>query len=109
MEIVSSSGLLAFYKAYLAWTQSENMHSHPYFEMVGLCTNSYNFANSHDGNFEFEICLEMQDQFEYMGLSDVYPFNKDADAYAYEHLAEKSHLNPKRIQWVKDRIADCEE
>lgn len=41
------------------------------------------------------------------GLSECYPFGKPSDFYS-ECKYKTCHLNPKRIKWVNDKIAELE-
>ena len=51
---------------------------------------------------------EMMIQFIYAGLSKSTPFNTDFFEYEEECENRKCHLNRLRVQWVEDRIQDCE-
>ena len=104
----SSAALLRFYKAWLA-DQPEMDRA-----VSGLCICLEVYVGSHSGSTErwrvnmFDsLKYEMRKQFECAGLDYNFPFNCGYGDYALECDANKTHENPRRIQWVKDRIEDA--
>lgn len=98
-----SEKLTQFYREYLKWVESGAPTDHHCFERkYGLCAN---LASSCESIAVSGTLLEeLITQFEDAGLTSAYPF--DADIHAYKVNMEKliHHLNPNRIQWVRDHI-----
>lgn len=110
---LSSDTLLMFYKNWMH-NRSELVNT-----ANGLCVCLGNFAwdvlyPKHgadvDQFWEMREALadEMLVQFMYAGLSKTTPFNTNFFDYEEECENRKCHLNQLRVQWVEDRIQDCE-
>lgn len=108
---LSSTMLLMFYKRWLEGDTSLNRTEH------GLCLCINHFVRSHYAedvpsprwydDMVNSLLYEMRKQFEEAGLSAINPFNKAYADYFFEVENKMCHLNPLRIQWVKDRIEDA--
>lgn len=86
--------LQQFYNDYAAWLDAGAPEGRPFDRGYGLCHNLGKFADR-------DAHIEMTRQFEAAGLDIDYPFT---GRYQFEtdFDNETMHLNPKRIQWVKD-------
>lgn len=110
---LSSATLIRFYKAWIA--------DHPGMDRTtnGLCNCLEAYVDTIVGDITNEederwhnrlwssLKYEMRKQFECAGLYYNFPFNCGYGDYALECDAATSHENPRRIQWVKDRIEDA--
>jgi hypothetical protein len=101
--------LLEFYKAYLDWVGRNAPELKPFTKGTGLCHNFAEFIRSNytNSNFHIKDCtITLKDQFREANLDVEYPFNEgDDESYAYDVDCGMAHLNPARIQWVRDRVA----
>lgn len=108
----STPELLQFYKDWLEAAQAPDADKddHLIFRNgMGLCGNLEMWCEEHYGEEDAEAnaayCC-MKEQFEEAGLSSIYPFGeRDYDVAAFH---DTQHKNPKRLAWVKARIADME-
>lgn len=110
---LSSATLIRFYKAWIA--------NHPAMDRTtnGLCGCLVDYVGTIVGDITTEegkrwhdrlsdsLKYEMRRQFEHAGLDFNLPFNCGYGDYALECDAAMSHQNPRRIQWVRDRIEDA--
>ena len=87
--------LKEFYQAYAAWLDAGAPDFLPFSRASGLCNNLHSFTKS------FNAYREMESQFDDAGLDPDYPFGGEDD-YLGRSAERKQHLNPLRIQWVKD-------
>jgi len=97
-----SKELTEFYRAYLAWVEAGAVYSGGFSVRYGLCNNLAKYF--HYSNYV--LCCELADQFEEAGLEHTLPFNGDSHEYFYETNSGACHLNPKRIQWVRDHCKE---
>lgn len=95
MKIYSSPELLAFYKSWLAWAENGAPDGAPHWRDDGLCL----LALASSG-----LRNELEWQFYEAGLDYTYPFGQ-VD-YCQRSKAKTQHLCPKRLAWVRARIAD---
>lgn len=100
-----SDTLTEFYRAYLAWVEA-GTPKHPHFARCwGLCCN---LADYYGGTTRASLSAadEMRMQFRQAGLDEELPFNPypGSRKYTEESLAYQCHLNPHRIQWVRDHV-----
>lgn len=82
--------ILSFLEAYLKWADDGAPSRKPFDRQFGLCTNAAIYGiDYHDmaGHFDTDT-----------------PFNTSVENYCNETGIH--HLNPKRIQWVKDKIKE---
>jgi hypothetical protein len=93
-----------FYIAYWAWLQDGAQEDSVVFSRrTGLCTNLWCFGGySLDASFATEIMLS---QFHNAGLNITAPFHEFTKDYWKEGQAKLSHLNPKRIEWVRNKVS----
>ena len=98
--MAQSKELTQFYQWWLEESQKDDPIESV--KSYGLCYNLYSYCGIHnlDG-----YCLncEMTNQFRKEGLCGIYPFNSD-NSYSEEVFSDSCHLNPKRVQWVKDHL-----
>lgn len=97
-----SKELTAFYKSYLDWLDVGAPHEQPYSRKYGLCSNILHYYFNSNWRNYYPIKEEMKNQFDQAGIHTIYPF--EGSKYHYHDAAEhrKLHLNPARIQWVRD-------
>jgi hypothetical protein len=100
--------LKAFYIAYLAWIDAGATQSKTFSRGVGLCSNFDEYMLR--AGLDFPKIGEEQramyvDHFNY----SCYPFHESSFQYADECWSDTCHLNPKRIQWVRDQVAKIKE
>ena len=106
-HIESSPTLTIFYQDYQAWLDEGAPQDAPFRRYSGLCANMYEVFLSNDCSL-FGVYRELK-QFREAGLDDTLPFNEnDFGSYLAEMGEETCHLNPARVNWVKQRIADME-
>lgn len=111
---MSSVLLRAFYQWWIANTDEA-------FNSAGLCVNlgcftwntlyRSNFSEEEEEEYweiHTEVQREMKQQFIQAGLDPSYPFNINYASYVGETVRCACHLNPQRIQWVLDRLAEGE-
>lgn len=110
----SSERLLAFYKA---WLRGADESGYVRRDDGGLCFNLYRYAEKvteKEPHLDYTgFCLslidEMRCQFSGAGMDYLLPFNDYFCSYTDESINGACSSNPKRRQWVLDRIADTEE
>lgn len=90
-----SKTLKEFYSAYATWLDFGAPNFKPFSRAAGLCTNLFVFTKNRDAY------AEMESQFNDAGLDSNYPFGGEED-YMDRSAARQQHLNPKRIEWVKE-------
>ena len=88
--------LKEFYQAYAAWLDAGAPDNKPFSRAVGLCANLTRFADAPD-----DLRREMIGQFKAAGLDSRYPFGSEVGYYIF-YIFAKQHLNPKRIEWVRE-------
>lgn len=101
-----SKELTEFYRAYAKWLDEGAPHMQPFVRDDGLCINIRKMVG-----YRFGLRAEMQEQFiQHMGKPMFYPFNvsKSCRPYLVEANAYECHLNPARIQWVRDHCNPVE-
>ena len=99
-----SDELTAFYQAYRDWLDAGAIYKNT-FEFhrgVGLCGNLRLFCFIYGVFGQSQLFLdELEQQFNAADLDKNYPFSS-AEIYRLEVERDTAHLNPKRIQWVRD-------
>lgn len=88
--------LQQFYNDYDAWLDAGAPEGQPFSRIQGLCRNLWDWSG-----YDNRLQAEMRVHLKKVGLNPAYPFGGD-DVYDDESLNATMHLNPKRIQWVKD-------
>lgn len=93
-----------FYIAYWAWLQDgANEDSYVFSRSTGLCTNLWRYGDySKDAGDASDIMLS---QFRNLELEVTHPFNKSSEDYWDETYKSRAHLNPKRIEWVRNKVS----
>ncbi len=103
----SSSNLLAFYKDWLEFAESDDPHDNNIFDRgCGLCSNCIFWMLEYD-LLHSEIQDEMHHQFAEAGFDSDYPFGGERQ-YSFDVCHDAAIYNPMRLAWVKARIADAE-
>ncbi len=99
--------LLEFYTEYLKWVDSGTEKGFPFETHEGLCSSLERYLTSRGLDFNEcdKVVKIMAGQFIEAGLNSFYPFNTDKAEYQDECEENSVHLNPARIQWVRDRVA----
>lgn len=117
--------LTQFYRDYLEWAENGGVQTKfgkaDFRQGTGLCHNLEIWLDFHDIHLDTgdKIDAEMQDQFCQAFPEKIddcgycpFPFNDgndvfgdDGEEYANEADSDKCHLNPARIQWVRDHAA----
>lgn len=100
-QVIKSSRLL--YDFYVWWlvNKDEIEMCHKY----GLCANLYYYLCLETyGRLYDTMREELRNQFSVAGHDTDIPFG--ISQYAYGSANDTQHLDPSRIQWVKDRIED---
>lgn len=100
----SSAELLAFYIAYNEWLETGDDSFCPGY---GLCANLFDFYVRNE-ELMYSVLDEMHGQFRLANLDETLPFNEDGMEYFNEKMADSCPKNPKRVAWVKARIAEME-
>lgn len=102
-----------FYTAYLAWLESgaEEKDNGVFRRENGLCTNLARYRNKEcAGNAAyFSARDEMYSQFTRHGLDRYHPFTPVVGQYLTESIQKIAHLNPDRVQWVKEQVTKFKE
>ena len=83
--------ILGFLESYLKWAEEGGKHLMPFNASYGLCSNAAIFGLDY---------WDMAKQFH-----SSYAFN-DVSSYAHDSVERIHHLNPKRIQWIKNKIEE---
>lgn len=105
--MTQSKELTEFYQAYKKWLEEGAPAERPFFRYWGLCSNFTAWAHDYGAMNRqtiFTVGRELTQQFADAGLDIFMPFNamKGGDNYTEEAASHQTHLNPKRIQWVKE-------
>jgi hypothetical protein len=103
---VSQKRLNSFYVDYYNWLQSGAEDKKPFRRRYGLCVNIDLYCKWMDINLQGaeDMQQEFQEQLQENELCLALPFNKDHPEYYLESQNDTMHLNPLRIQWIKDRV-----
>ncbi|MDR5839344.1 hypothetical protein [Caballeronia sp. LZ034LL] len=99
---VQSELLTKFYQAYVKWLDEGAPIYHTFDRHHGLCMNLKRWSNRYAQVEYGSLIDEMARQLEDVGLGFLHPFNDNSFSFNYEADRGESHLNPKRIQWVRD-------
>lgn len=110
----SSPLLLAFYKA---WRRGADENGYVRRDNAGLCYNLRVYILAAEKYPDYagdkwacaDLLHEMKKQYRSAGLDDTLPFDGHFWRYNLDSNQNACSSNPKRIQWVLDRIADMEE
>jgi hypothetical protein len=93
--------MLRFLKGWLAWVEAGAGEHDFYYKDCGLCVSAREYDLVHDTDLE----AGLQGYF----AGEKYPFNSGMRMnYAEEITSERCHLNPRRLAWVKAKIAELE-
>lgn len=99
--------LTQFYYAWLEWRDA-GAEEHPVFDCnSGLCLQLIRYMRAVHPEINKRMYDEMHEidvQFFEANLCPVMPFNDAELTYLSECFAKTTHLNPKRIQWVRDHV-----
>ncbi|WP_244832349.1 hypothetical protein [Caballeronia sp. TF1N1] len=96
--------LTAFYQAYLWWLTLGANEDMGFSRYHGLCGALRQWANR-NAQIEYrQLSDEMRMQFSWERLDFLHPFHPTTQDYNREVDRGEAHLNPKRIQWVKDHV-----
>lgn len=99
--------LVLFYQAYFAWLNSGALKGYLFDYSGGLCWQLTVWCdNCRISKQERNQMLDiMRNDFIRAGMHEDFPFN-DGLHFAFMRECEQraTHLNPKRIQWVKDHV-----
>lgn len=98
-----SEELTEFYRSYAIWLEEGAPQWEPFSRTEGLCWSVLYFA-THCGYRSEALLHELREQFEAAGLSQGYPFDEGGMAHSKARTNATMHTNPKRIQWVRERI-----
>lgn len=107
MENERKAVLMDFYKAYLDWFNRNAPELKPFTKGTGLCHNFAEFIRSNYAGRNFHLkdfMIALKDQFREANLDVEYPFNNGDDEFYSFDVDTGTHLNPSRIQWVRDRV-----
>lgn len=106
-----SKTLQDFYLAYAQWLADGAPEQKPFSSWNGLCHTLFMFCVKSGSDHELanQTKAEMLSQFVDAGLNETYPFDLDSFAYEESGRQYECHLNPKRIQWVRDQVAKIKE
>lgn len=102
-RVIKSSKLL--YDFYSWWMSVR--HSHEICKVYGLCRSLEHYLDNEILYYKgLGRCIreELQAQLDIVYDTVTYPFGKDN--YTERQRLHLQHLDPSRVQWVKDRIED---
>jgi hypothetical protein len=101
--------LTRFLREWLEWAEGGAPENEIFTRRVGLCSSFSSWMRSklvpyRDGEKQYiALCgLFIAD-----GLDDSYPFNSP-ESYEVERNESATHLNPKRLAWVRSKVAQKE-
>lgn len=104
--------LFAFYKAYSKWVDNRapEWNEYEFTRDYGLCSCLAAFVRNSYGWDTFTTPIQNYQSalFKKAGLDKCNPFNHEGYIYSYEAIGRVMHLNPRRIQWVRNYIKDYE-
>lgn len=95
--------LTQFYRAYAGWLDAGAPEGMGFSRYHGLCG-----ALRQWGRHKVEypkLGKELQEQLEARHTSFLHPFHELSSQYNMEADRGACHLNPKRIQWVREHVA----
>lgn len=109
--IPSSYELLQFYVYYLDWVNRSNVKDNAMFSK-NICLTESIFRYWHTGrkcthSEAMRIVGEYLEQLQKAELPVLHPFNESKEELEQECREGKCHLNEKRIEWVRQRLADA--
>ena len=103
---MQSKELTCFYQAYLDWLENGCKPNSVFHTGFGLCRCLVDYlikVRDYSRNQAWYVKKEMQDQFQEAGLDSLFPFSNGMRVpYIEESENFRMHLNPRRIQWVKE-------
>lgn len=82
-----------FYQTYAAWLDAGAPDGKPFYRHLGLCAAATNYGPG--------IRWEVKKQFIAAGMDPLYPFGGEY-AFETEYDNATAHLNPERIEWVRE-------
>lgn len=97
--------LNSFYIAYWAWLQdgAPVRNKHQFMRGLGLCANLTGMA-THEWENLYSAKDIMRAQFISCGMDDSFPFNEQDD-YFNESGEHACYRNPRRIEWVRNKVS----
>lgn len=117
-----SPKLRAFLTAYLNWWGRGAPDAGAFDDVsafsrgIGLCDNLRRYMFYGEKNSSNSVARELSEMFVADGLNPYYPFNAISNTrgatesagflYSQEALERKCHLNERRINWVKEKLAN---
>lgn len=106
--------LLLFLQEWLAWAEAGAPLGHPRIVHFGLCSNLFYWHQNKFGGGSLEYtdaAISFEDLLSKVNNEGnvLYPFNTSISEYTTECRSGTTHLNPKRVQWVKETIAKLQE
>lgn len=109
--IPSSYELLQFYVYYIDWVTRSNVKDNAMFSK-NICLTESIFRYWHTGrkcthSEAMRIVAEYLEQLQKAELPVLHPFNESKEELEQECREGKCHLNEKRIEWVRQRLADA--
>ena len=101
-QVIKSSRLL--YDFYVWWLANKDKVKRT--KVIGLCmmAESYLIEVNAPYGAVSTVSNELEAQFKRAGKHWLFPFGQQAFSACVSH--QSMHLDPNRIQWVKDRIED---
>ena len=99
--------LRQFYQEYLAWVDMGAEEDTLFDRNSGLCLQLTRYMREVHPEINKRVpdeLHELEKQFFTADLCPVMPFNNEDRSYWSECFAKTCHLNPKRIQWVRDHV-----
>jgi hypothetical protein len=104
--MAQSALLTSVYADYLIWLEMGAPKHEVFTRSGGLCPIIISYCNAVGASAdEGLMCsMEFQQQLEKAKLSRIYPFNMDELGYIGETTTQTCHLNPQRLQWIKERV-----
>lgn len=103
IETSTKQVLRDFYVAYAVWLD-RGANSGEFLRGEGLCANLFDYCTRLGIETE-PAQIELHRSFKRAGLSAYLPFDS---SYEYESDNKRCHLNPRRVAWVRARIAEGE-
>lgn len=96
--------LNSFYIAYWAWLQDgAKEDSNGFSRRQGLCSNLWRYGGYTTPTHQAVNLMLFQ--FVSATLNEDHPFNATGDAYWKETKMLMAHTNPKRIEWVRNKVS----
>jgi len=91
---------------WLEWAEADAPNHDLFTRRVGLCSNLVFWSASLDGEIRYALEKELDRMFAVDGLDVCHPFG--FDEYVGARRLENQHLDPKRLSWVRSKVAQHE-